>query len=145
MPRTKHSKRKAKRPMGAPCRYKPEYVEQARIATEELGATNVQLGKLFGVGGFAINSWRKKFPEFAEAVKQGRWAFDSKAVGKSLKDRAIGFEYDEVCEEGIIKGPINAEKPKWYIAKGGGRKNEKLEVGRKVRSPTRKFYRMLAP
>ncbi len=77
-------------PNGRPSGYKPEFCEQARKCCL-LGATNEELGELFGVTRRTIDNWIAGQPEFEAAVKSGRLVADTKVAG-GLYARATGFE-----------------------------------------------------
>ena len=75
---------------GRPTLYRPDYCELARNYCL-LGATNEELGELFGVTRRTIDNWIACQPDFEAAVKSGRLVADSK-VACGLYERAIGFE-----------------------------------------------------
>ena len=56
-----------------------------------LGATNEELGELFGVAPRTVDNWIACHPEFAKAVESGRLIADSR-IADGLYTRAIGFE-----------------------------------------------------
>jgi len=85
----------AKRPPGRPSTFKPEYIEQVeRLAM--LGFTNKELAEYFGLASddSALDTWTKRHPEFASALKRGRVEADCK-VAAALFKRATGFNYTE--------------------------------------------------
>ena len=69
-------------------RYKPEYVNQARIACR-LGAIDTDLAELFSVSFKTIYTWRSKYPDFAEACAEGKDDANEK-VKQALFNRATG-------------------------------------------------------
>jgi len=52
----------------------------------------------FGVSRMTIHNWRKRYPEFADAMMEGKELADAK-VEDSLYRRAIGYDYKENHEE----------------------------------------------
>lgn len=78
---------------GRPTRYKPEFAKQA-LNYCYLGATDDQLAVYFDVTKRTIHYWKKKHPEFADAVKNGKDYADA-LVAKSLYQRAIGYSCPE--------------------------------------------------
>jgi hypothetical protein len=82
-----------KKRRGRPTAYKAEYVEQAHKFCL-LGADNARLAQLFGVAVPTIDKWIKEKPDFSCAVKEGRDIADAN-VGKSLYQRALGYEHKE--------------------------------------------------
>ena len=101
MPRKKkkitgHAKKKGPSPL-----YNPAdngYAEQ--VAT--MGATVPELATAFGVSYSTIEGWMRNHPAFSEAIKRGRWQYDTKFIESGLRQRATGFEYDEVTIEAIV-------------------------------------------
>jgi len=62
------------------------------------GLTDEMVAQEFGVSRMTIHNWRKKYPEFAEAMMEGKELADAK-VEDSLYRRAIGYDYKEIHEE----------------------------------------------
>ena len=73
-------------------RFKISYIERAALACQ-VGMTDYELAKLFGVSESTINNWKEKYPEFAEALTAGK-SFADERVVRSLYHRAIGYTYD---------------------------------------------------
>jgi hypothetical protein len=96
----------ARRPggKGAPSLYRPGYCE---LATSHclLGATNEELGEVFGVTKETIQDWMRTKPEFKAAIYEGREGADAK-VASSLFHRARGYSHPEeiikITEEGKV-------------------------------------------
>ena len=70
--------------------FKPEYCKLARKFCI-LGATNEQLAEFFEVALSTIGAWLVQFPEFKQAVYQGRAVADAD-VAESLYGRATGYD-----------------------------------------------------
>lgn len=86
-------------------KYKEEYAEEA-YGLCILGYTNIMLAKYFGVNKDTVNEWRKRFPEFAMAMKRGKIEADVD-VAKSLHKNAVGY----TDEDGRIhKGDFNSQR-----------------------------------
>lgn len=101
-----------KHPSGRPTAFKPEYVEQA-FNYCLLGATDVQMADFFKVTEKTINTWKKNYPEFADALYRGKTLADAQ-VANSLFKRATGFSHPEThisCYQGEI---IQTEVTKHY-------------------------------
>lgn len=83
-------------PAGRPSKYKPEYVEQARNYCA-LGATDAEIAKFLDVNEATVNRWKTRYPEFCEALKDGKMVADA-AVTESLFRRATGYshEYEKI-------------------------------------------------
>jgi len=60
----------------------------------ELGATEEQLSAIFGVSCKTINNWQVRYPEFLQALKEGREKADGVVIA-SLFKRACGFSSDD--------------------------------------------------
>ena len=85
--------KKAKHAGGRPTKYKPEYnVLAYRYCL--LGATDVDLAEFFGITEKTVIGWRKDYPEFLQAVLDGKVIADAK-VAESFYKRAIGYEHPE--------------------------------------------------
>lgn len=79
---------------GRPSKYRPEYAEQVERLCK-LGLTDKELGEFFEVSEQTINAWKKKYPEFLEALKKGKVLADANVV-ESLYRRACGYQHDAV-------------------------------------------------
>lgn len=77
---------------GRPSSYRPEYARAAKKLCE-LGATDADLAKAFGVTTPTIWAWRSRYPDFLSALKDGKPAYDD-LVERSLAQRALGYTYD---------------------------------------------------
>lgn len=92
-------------PAGRPSDYKPEYAEQAAKLCA-LGATDQEMADFFKVDVRTIYNWKHGHEEFFQAIKSAKDAADER-VERSLYQRAIGYEQDEVK----IFMPSGAEDP----------------------------------
>lgn len=81
------------RPAGRPTAWKSEYAEVARNYAL-LGATDKELAEFFSVAESTIHLWKKKHPEFVEALKEGKAQADA-AVARRLFLRACGYTTKE--------------------------------------------------
>lgn len=90
---------------GRPSLYRPELAEQARKLCE-LGATDTELADFFNVDVRTIYRWKHDYEPFCQALKTGKDGADER-VERSLYQRAIGYEQDEVK----IFMPANASAP----------------------------------
>jgi transposase-like protein len=90
-------------PVGRPSGYQPEYAEQAYKLCL-LGMTNVRLAELFDVNQDTLYQWKLKYPEFAEALENGREKADAE-IAKSLFHRAKGYSHPEVDIK-VVQGQI---------------------------------------
>lgn len=94
-----------KRERGRPTLYKAAFAKQAKKLTE-LGATDQEIADFFEVDVRTIYRWKHDHDEFCQSLKVGKDVADSR-VERSLYQRAIGYEQDEVK----IFMPAQAEKP----------------------------------
>lgn len=101
---------------GRPTKYKPEFAKQAGKLCA-LGATDAEIADFFEVSPATITTWKHKHPEFLASLKSGKEAPDDR-VERSLYQRAIGYEQDEVK----IFMPAGATEPVYapYRAKIAG-------------------------
>jgi hypothetical protein len=85
-------------PGGRPPKYKPEYIDQAyKLAL--LHATDVEIAKFFDVVPATLYNWKTTYPEFAQAIRNGKEIADME-VASSLFKRATGYS---VTEEVLTK------------------------------------------
>jgi transposase len=106
--RTKRKKQKVKpKPPkskgGRPEKYKKEYAAQA-TALCMLGFTNKKLASFFNVVESRIYDWKKRHPEFRQALNAGRDKAGMK-MAVSLFQRGIGYSHPEekiFCQDGEI-------------------------------------------
>lgn len=90
---------------GRPTEYCDEYATQAEKLCA-LGATDQEIADFFCVDVRTIYRWKHDHDEFCQAVKAGKDVADER-VERSLYQRAIGYEQDEVK----IFMPSNASAP----------------------------------
>lgn len=83
----------AKRAVGRPSKYKPEYAEQAKKLCM-LGHTDKELAVFFEVSEQTLNAWKQAYPEFLESLKGGKDLVDAEVAAK-LFHRATGYEHPE--------------------------------------------------
>jgi len=60
-----------------------------------LGATDVELAAMIGIGLKTLSRWKNSYPEFEQAIKSGKDVADSN-VAVSLYRRAIGYTHRAV-------------------------------------------------
>lgn len=85
-------------PAGRPPKYEPDYPEKAyKLAL--LGAKNIEIAEFFEVNEDTIYEWKKVYPEFSEALKNGKVKADAE-IASSLYERAKGYEY---IEQQVVK------------------------------------------
>ena len=94
-------------PAGRPTKYKEEYNEQV-MKLCLLGATDVEIADFFNVDPQTVYTWRKKEPQFLEAVKEGKEKADAR-VSESLFHRALGYSH-KATEFAKFNGTITDEK-----------------------------------
>lgn len=75
----------------------PETAHQLSL----LGQRDYEIAKVFGVSRMTLYSWKKKYPKFALAIKQGR-DFANGMVASAMYRAAIG---GHVEEEVVMKQP----------------------------------------
>jgi len=78
-------------PVGRPTVYLPEYVTQVYKLCL-LGAIDKEIADFFEVSVPTIDTWKKKYPEFLGAIKDGKRKADAE-VAHSLYKRATGAEF----------------------------------------------------
>src|SRR4051812_27917784 len=75
---------------GRPSTYRPEFAAQATKLCL-LGATDEELASFFGVRRATIANWKKRQPDFIDAIKNGKSGADAN-IAASLYRRGIGYE-----------------------------------------------------
>lgn len=70
--------------------YLPEYAKQAKKLCL-LGATDAEMAKFFEIGVNTLNVWKRTYPDFKVALKEGKEQADAK-VASSLYNRALGYK-----------------------------------------------------
>ncbi len=80
--------------MARPSSYEPKVTPiLARYWARE-GKIDAEIAELLGVTERTINNWKKRYPEFLQALKENKIVADANVV-TSLYKRATGFEYEE--------------------------------------------------
>lgn len=90
---------------GRPATYKAKFAKQAEKLCQ-LGATDQELADFFEVDARTIYRWKHDHDDFCQALKAGKDVADER-VERSLYQRAIGYEQDEVK----IFMPANSPSP----------------------------------
>lgn len=98
--------------MARPSKFKPEFVEQAAKLCR-LGATDAQLADFFQVSVSTVSLWKVQYPEFSEALKQSKEETD-RSVERSLYQRAMGYEHDEVDIRVVAGEVVQTPIRKYY-------------------------------
>lgn len=57
------------------------------------GAIDAELCKVLGIKEPTLYEWKKKYPDFADAIKRGKDLYDSTNVEATLLKKAEGYEY----------------------------------------------------
>ena len=78
---------------GRPSKYNPIFANQARKLCLA-GYTDKQLADHFEVSEATLYTWKKKHPDFLEALKKGKAIADGE-VAASLYERACGYSHPE--------------------------------------------------
>jgi len=79
---------------GRPTKYRPQFAEQAKALCER-GAIDVDLANFFHVSVRTIPRWQVEYPEFCQALKDGKSVADER-VERALYQRAVGYTFDAV-------------------------------------------------
>jgi len=88
-----HKKVKSPAVRGQPTKYRPEFVNTARLLAQG-GATQDEIADVLGVSRRTINYWLVQHPEFNAAIQVGNEVFNPR-VERALAERAIGFYADK--------------------------------------------------
>ncbi len=79
---------------GRPSKYDPDIHPEYAKALAIEGLTNEEIAQKFGIAPCTIQDWIKRFPEFSNAIKEGKEPADAK-VEMALYKKALGFEVTE--------------------------------------------------
>jgi hypothetical protein len=104
---------KFKRKEGAPSPYDPlVYPRQAEVMYS-IGALDKDVAAFFGVTRKCVEEWGRRYKEFGSAIQNGRDAYHTKKIERCLRERATGYEYEEVTirEIKIKQGKGQASLP----------------------------------
>ena len=82
-----------KNPNGRPTKYDPNYNNQAYKLCL-LGATDKDLADFFEATEPTVNNWKKEYPDFLQALKDGKEVADA-VIATKLFHRAKGYEHVE--------------------------------------------------
>lgn len=66
------------------------------------GLTDEQIAHNIGIVPSTLYEWKKKYSEISEALKRGKEVID-RQVENALLKRALGYEYEEVTKERVVK------------------------------------------
>jgi hypothetical protein len=97
---------------GRPTLYQERYAEEGRKLCE-LGATDAQIAKFWGVHVNTVLNWRKAYPEFAREVRLGKMWADA-LVAEALYHCAIGYSHPAVKILQHQGKPVVVEYTKYY-------------------------------
>lgn len=84
---------------GRPTEYRKDMPERAYELMRDCGLTEKRLATAFGVHVDTIAEWKRVYPEFAKAIREGRRDHDSREIETSLARSAKGYNYNEVKHE----------------------------------------------
>lgn len=79
--------------MGRKSKFSTEMLEKGKKLARE-GYTDEDIAERLGIGIRTLYDWKKKYPQFSQALKENKEYFDNK-VEEALLKRALGFEYEE--------------------------------------------------
>lgn len=81
--------------VGRPSKYDPVSTPDTIRALARKGHTVDEMAKVIGVNRDTIFEWQNKYPDFSDALKEGKAVADSN-VEAALYKRAVGYEYEEI-------------------------------------------------
>lgn len=95
---------------GRPSKYESEWKDKLIIIEgwARDGLVDEQIAEKMSIHPSTLYDWKKKYPEFSEALKRGKDVID-REVENALLKRALGYEYDEVTKERIIKKDMKGD------------------------------------
>jgi len=78
---------------GRPSSYKDDYARQAKELSI-LGLTDDEMARVFDVSKQTLNTWKQKYPEFLDSLKEGKPLADAR-VANALYNKALGYEKND--------------------------------------------------
>lgn len=120
MARTTQPGTNGKKPKGRPSTYKEEYARQAYLICSETGADRITLSRIFKIKLNTIRFWCQTHKPFSIAIKKGIDQWDSNRVERSLLEKALGYEYNEITQEAIVIVGIDGHE-RMYIERKKGK------------------------
>lgn len=103
---------------GRPSKYNATYVAQAKECARN-NLNDTQIAKILGVAPSRIVDWKIKYPDFAEAIREGRAEYDTGEVELSFRQQAL--PHDEVMQIHELRD------------RGRGKKRKMTLVGKRVK------------
>ena len=102
------------RTRGRPSLYREEYADEAYKLCL-LGATDQELGDVFGVHRDTIHKWKRTRPDFSDAITRGKMLADAEVAAK-LYERACGYVINAVKlyrqdDGSVLQMPYKIEHP----------------------------------
>jgi len=94
---------------GPKSKYNPElHIEIAKVAGKG-GLTDEEISESIGIARSTLSEWKKKYPEFAEALADGKKYSDEKVVA-SLFKKSIGYVDEDNVELFHFQGRVIEHK-----------------------------------
>lgn len=93
------SKKPAK--MGRPTKWRDHFCHQV-YAMCKVGIKDADIATILDISLETFYDWKNNKSDFSDAIKKGKSEFDSVLVEKSLLNRAMGYDKDEVTR--IVRG-----------------------------------------
>jgi hypothetical protein len=100
--------------MGRPTKYDAERCPEVALSLSRKGATNLEVAAELGINIDTLKQWRKTYPDFSAALKEGKAVSDAK-VEKSLYKRANGYDIDIEETTEYPDGSIQIKRSKKHI------------------------------
>lgn len=90
---------------GRPSKYEAEWKDKLPVIQgwARDGLVDEQIARNLGIHPSTLYEWKKRYPEFAEALKKGKEVVD-REVENALLKRALGYEYEETKTEVDAEG-----------------------------------------
>lgn len=99
-------KKKGGRPSKYETHVEPRLIEIEGWARD--GLIDEQIAKNLGVAYSTFREYKKKFPALSAALKKGKEVVD-REVENALLKRALGYEYEEVTQERVLKKDVKGK------------------------------------
>ncbi len=96
------------KPSGPPTKYKPDFVDRARVMAEA-GAVDEEIAGLLGISLRTLYYWKAQHAEFSAALQRGKDIADD-MVEAALFRRATGYSFDAIKIVTVPQGANQGSK-----------------------------------
>ncbi|MFZ0932131.1 MAG: hypothetical protein WAN11_26260 [Syntrophobacteraceae bacterium] len=97
-------------------KYDPERYDGLASVMARFGAVDTEIAEQFGISRRLFYVWRKEHPSLREALRAGKFEFDSEKIEQTLCKRATGYYFTETTK-GLGKPDPETGEQKLIVTK----------------------------